>query len=298
MRRSFAIGLVLTPAVAFVAAAANAAPSTAADRPPTDLWSTYPLYPAPTTRTAPAPAAGPARPGNTSRSRSTGGGGVDLGDPAPLAGAAAAGVLVLAAITLVVVRVARGASRRGRTPELAAPSPPPLAPAAVEGQRLLTAVSIAAPVAEPPRLTPPRPDDPQPVEPEPPQTEAVVPEVAEPEEVAAPAAEPVPAEAEEEMAPQEELCEVRWWRGYVRSRFYAEVEAPEGYSILAESPMFRWRGQDPPAQEGEVAAAHDALVGELMRLGWVIDEPGPDDEPALWYEIRLRRAADAAEEEL
>ena len=84
----------------------------------------------------------------------------------------------------------------------------------------------------------------------------------------------VPAEAWE-------LCEIGWWRGYLKSEFYAVADGRE----FARSRSFRWRGERPPASDDEAArAAHEALVARLAEAGW---EPLGQAIP--WYAQRFRR---------
>jgi hypothetical protein len=78
-----------------------------------------------------------------------------------------------------------------------------------------------------------------------------------------------------------EVCEIVWWRGYVKSEFHAVAEAQE----LARSPRFRWRSDEPPPPDHQGArAAHDDLVERLTAAGW---EPLGEADP--WYAQRFRR---------
>ena len=78
-----------------------------------------------------------------------------------------------------------------------------------------------------------------------------------------------------------ELCEIVWWRGYVRSEFCAVADGRE----LARSRSFRWRAERPPAPDHEAArAAHEGLVARLKEAGW---EPLGQAVP--WYAQRFRR---------
>jgi hypothetical protein len=83
-------------------------------------------------------------------------------------------------------------------------------------------------------------------------------------------------------------CEVRVFRGYVKSHFYAEVSPSQGQrpAVLAQSPWFRCRGIDPAAPEPEVVAAHDHLLRVLAANGWVRLGRGSQ-----WYSNRLVRKA-------
>lgn len=83
-------------------------------------------------------------------------------------------------------------------------------------------------------------------------------------------------------------CEVRVFRGYVKSHFYAEVLPSTGQrpAAVGQSPWFRCRGTDPTAAEPEVVAAHDHLLGVLAANGWVRLGRGSH-----WYSDRLVRRA-------
>ena len=82
-----------------------------------------------------------------------------------------------------------------------------------------------------------------------------------------------------------DLCQIGWWRGYVKSEFYAEAVRPEGDRYEAgTSPRFRWWRSDPPEQTKSIVAAHEALVQKLLRAGWE-----PDGQGFEWYELRFRR---------
>jgi hypothetical protein len=84
-------------------------------------------------------------------------------------------------------------------------------------------------------------------------------------------------------------CVIRWWQGYVKSRFFVVVDAdaPEDRALI-ESPLFRSLGKDSLAREGEIAAAHAQLVESLRREGW---QPAGVGEA--WYEHRFVREARA-----
>jgi hypothetical protein len=99
------------------------------------------------------------------------------------------------------------------------------------------------------------------------------------------AAEPPEAPPPRFVLPGEgwELCEIAWWRGYVKSEFYAVADGRE----FARSRSFRWRAERPPAPDHAAArAAHEALVGRLKEAGW---EPLGQAVP--WYAQRFRRQA-------
>jgi len=83
-----------------------------------------------------------------------------------------------------------------------------------------------------------------------------------------------------------ELCEIRWWRGYIKAEFLAIALGEGGReSEIGRSPQFLWRRVDPPQVGDERAkAAHDRLVARLAEGGW---EPLGKAVP--WYAQRFRR---------
>ena len=102
---------------------------------------------------------------------------------------------------------------------------------------------------------------------------------------------PVPPPHPQETRPsprQEEAfdtCEIVWWRGIVKSQFFAVVTSgTDDTERVAESPLFRWRGAEPPEPIGEPLAAHRTLVAILEADGWA--RAGDGDE---WYTLRYRR---------
>jgi hypothetical protein len=80
--------------------------------------------------------------------------------------------------------------------------------------------------------------------------------------------------------PQE--CEVRWWRGYVQSQFWAVTTDPGADATVALSPYFRWRKSEPPPETPAAAAALRALVESLEDEGWKVVGRGED-----WFAVRL-----------
>jgi hypothetical protein len=83
---------------------------------------------------------------------------------------------------------------------------------------------------------------------------------------------------------ESERCEIGWWRGYLKSDFYAAVVTAGGDSyVVARSPLFRWRHSAPPTQIDHVVAAHRALLGQLEREGWEYEGRGDQ-----WYAARFR----------
>jgi hypothetical protein len=83
-------------------------------------------------------------------------------------------------------------------------------------------------------------------------------------------------------------CEIRWWRGYFASTFYAVVVvgATEAEHVIAESPAFRWRRAEPPPDQPTAAAALKALLANLEEHGWRV--VGRGDE---WFSVHLQRGA-------
>jgi hypothetical protein len=81
---------------------------------------------------------------------------------------------------------------------------------------------------------------------------------------------------------ERQLCEVVWWRGYVKSRFYACDDDGE---IVAASPYFRWRrGSPPPESKRRARRAFDRLYEQLAEEGW-----RPYGQGASWFSVFLER---------
>lgn len=78
----------------------------------------------------------------------------------------------------------------------------------------------------------------------------------------------------------DQFCEIKLWRGYVKCQLYVELEESPG--AFFESSFFRLRN---PAVADDRAQRilEDLLVG-LERSGWFVVETGP-----VWYRRRLRR---------
>ena len=94
------------------------------------------------------------------------------------------------------------------------------------------------------------------------------------------------------VSPHAELCVIGWSRGYVKSQFYALARSKGGRRyVVAVSPMFWWRGADPPPPNEGPLGAHTSLLEELRRQGW---EPAGEWTAAAWYETILRRRAPAS----
>lgn len=83
-------------------------------------------------------------------------------------------------------------------------------------------------------------------------------------------------------------CEIRLFRGYVKSQFYAEVTPAEGRTsyAAAASDWFRWRRADRPTPEPAVVEARDRLLDTLAADGWVRVGQGAE-----WFSDRLERRA-------
>lgn len=85
-------------------------------------------------------------------------------------------------------------------------------------------------------------------------------------------------------------CDIRWWRGYVYSRFYAFAHGADGEErVIAESPDFRWRKAQPPPEEGGALEAHRTLVETLVESDWTVVGRGEE-----WFSLQLRRSVGAA----
>ena len=98
--------------------------------------------------------------------------------------------------------------------------------------------------------------------------------------------EPEPTEHEGNGYATAVECEVRWWRGYVNSQFFAVQRDPNGAELtLAASPPFRWRKSEPPPQTPATSSALASLVDSFRRDGWVVAGHGSE-----WFAVRLRRA--------
>jgi hypothetical protein len=91
-------------------------------------------------------------------------------------------------------------------------------------------------------------------------------------------------------SPQQEYeCEIRWWRGYAKSCFFAATSDPSPNGIDRVSPFFWSLRMASPAKDGGVAAAHKALVEQLLGEGWE-----PAGLGAQWYERRFTRGRGAS----
>jgi hypothetical protein len=91
------------------------------------------------------------------------------------------------------------------------------------------------------------------------------------------------------VTPETERCRIEWWRGYVKSEFYAQELRPDrSGSIVAASPAFRWSKPTPPSETlPHVASAHSTLVAQLKAVGWNVSGRGEN-----WYALELERRPD------
>jgi hypothetical protein len=80
---------------------------------------------------------------------------------------------------------------------------------------------------------------------------------------------------------QEQFCEIKLWRGYVKCQFYVEVAGWQGGFF--ESSLFRLR--DPTVPDDRARQALSDLLADLERAGWSVAETGP-----VWYQHRLQRS--------
>jgi hypothetical protein len=84
----------------------------------------------------------------------------------------------------------------------------------------------------------------------------------------------------------QEVCTVRWWRGYVKSQFIAEAKDSAGrVRVVGQSPEFWWRRPEPPPRSGPALDAHKSLLASLERDGW--ETPGQPVGP--WFAATLWR---------
>jgi hypothetical protein len=87
------------------------------------------------------------------------------------------------------------------------------------------------------------------------------------------------------------LCQIGWWRGYVKSEFQAySASADRQRAVVATSPAFRWsKPEPPPADLPEAVSAHAVLREELEAAGWVAAGKGEH-----WYAIEFERRPSVA----
>ncbi len=92
-----------------------------------------------------------------------------------------------------------------------------------------------------------------------------------------------PARREQALAT---TCEIRVFRGYVKSQFYAAVMPSGGQTPFAvgQSGWFRWRQTDTQTPRPDIVGARDQLLKVLGADGWVRIGQGAE-----WYSDRLER---------
>jgi hypothetical protein len=93
-----------------------------------------------------------------------------------------------------------------------------------------------------------------------------------------------PAPFDPSISMEEWTCEIALWRGEDSAIFYARTYRDGEELTIAESPLFRFRGQDEPKQTKEILRAQHALRQQLVRAGWEPSGCGGD-----WYNHRFRR---------
>lgn len=98
------------------------------------------------------------------------------------------------------------------------------------------------------------------------ETEPPAPEPAAPPPVPEPRISVAAARAE---VSTEQLCEIAFWRGYLKAGFYARAFDEEGEEVaVGESSLFRSHGNGIPDQTEKAVEAYEALVEQLKREGW------------------------------
>jgi len=98
-----------------------------------------------------------------------------------------------------------------------------------------------------------------------------------------------PRRAKVADVPAQPACEVRWWRGYISSQFWAVVTHADGTeTTLRVSPSFRWRRNEPPPETPEAVGAFRSLVASLELEGWRPDGQGRD-----WFSVRMSPPANS-----
>jgi hypothetical protein len=255
--------------VAASALAALQAEALAAPRPqrvtPGKLWSLYPLDNGAhldRTRTAPArptprPKPAPVRIERSFASRPPA---KDNDFPALWVGGGAIVVLGLLAGGLAVgvarTRAQADVPAAAAPPPEAPPPPPPEEPAAIDRNAALTAERREVEEESPRREAAPE------------KSRTAVREIT-PHFVVPP-------------APPRPMCQIDLWHGYVKTSFVAMAAGFEGPTLIAESRLFRARGE---LHENEAAAqALGALVDDLLAHGWERDGQGEE-----WYALRFVR---------
>ena len=90
-------------------------------------------------------------------------------------------------------------------------------------------------------------------------------------------------------------CEIIWVRVKGRSEFHAIAPTAEGKAIVARSPSFQWRLPLSPDATPGAAAAHQALVRQLLAAGW---QPCGRAGVLHWYADRFQALASKPIEQL
>ncbi len=284
-----AAALVLGGAGAFAAAAATS------DRPPTQLWSEFPLFPTTTSVPPKAPLVA-ARPGpGVVRVVAPASEDISLFLVAGVAFGFAAAGTALAIALFTGVQALRRRHRDEPAPAFeAAPAravAAPATPAPAPTFKAAPARAVAAPATPAPAPTfkaAPARAAAAPAAPAPAPTFKAAPAraVAAPAAPAASAPPPaaptlvdvVPSPARPAVRPLQapEEVVVTFWRGYVKSRYYATATASDGTeTTIAASPFFRLKRKQPVEESVDARDALDTLRRELAELGW---EPVKTDE--------------------
>lgn len=90
----------------------------------------------------------------------------------------------------------------------------------------------------------------------------------------------------------QELCEIGFWRGYLRSEFFAFAVGEPSDEPLPRSEPFRWREEDPPPRLDPYLEVYQALVEKLTDAGWTRAGEGAE-----WFSARFTRARRDLEDE-
>ena len=109
--------------------------------------------------------------------------------------------------------------------------------------------------------------------------------VAPPTPSSTPAERPSTVEEGRLSEPSFEFCRVTLWRGYRKSRFYAVLDDERDEPAVAESELFRFRGNGALERTDAIEVAHRTLIERLLSERWELD-----GEAAPWYAVRLRRS--------
>jgi hypothetical protein len=260
-------------AILLAGAGALAAAGATDERPPTKLWSEFPLMPTTTSAPPATPLVTQARPISQPSPAARV---FDTADDMPLFLVAGIAFGLAAASTALAIAVFTGIQaikRRSWVEHTGEPEEPFEDPSEEPSEPY-----------EPPEPPASRPEQPTPTAPAmpPPATTPVLVDVLQPSVRLSPA-----------TAQREELV-VALWRGYVKSRFYATATEPDGTeTTVAASPFFRPERKFPIEESGAARAAHADLTRELAELGW---EPVETDETDEAFASLFRRQSSATGE--